>query len=188
MTAPNPAIVTQRAAQRLPRIPLLLLCAAYVLPGLFGRDPWKNADVGAFGAMLDLAHGRSAWLSPTIAGVPADAAPLPHWLGAGFIALLSPLADAAFAARHTGGHLHVCQGDRAYGSIWVFVVVTLHSDTARLGSPRRFAGRLYGRQQQGDKNANDGDDNQQLDERESCSMCLGAVDARTGLSHRSASP
>ncbi|HEV8314327.1 MAG TPA: hypothetical protein VGQ23_14790 [Burkholderiaceae bacterium] len=99
MTAPNPAIVTQRAAQRLPRIPLLLLCAAYVLPGLFGRDPWKNADVGAFGAMLDLAHGRSAWLSPTIAGVPADAAPLPHWLGAGFIALLSPLADAAFAAR-----------------------------------------------------------------------------------------
>src|SRR5207249_1422621 len=99
MTAPNPAIVTQRAAQRLPRIPLLLLCAAYVLPGLFGRDPWKNADIGAFGAMLDLAQGRSEWLSPTIAGVPADAAPLPHWLGAAFIALLSPLADAAFAAR-----------------------------------------------------------------------------------------
>jgi 4-amino-4-deoxy-L-arabinose transferase-like glycosyltransferase len=99
MTTPNPAIVTQRAAQRLPRVPLLLLCAAYVLPGLFGRDPWKNADVSAFGAMLDLAQGRADWLAPTIAGVPADAAPLPQWLGAAFIMLLSPVADAAFAAR-----------------------------------------------------------------------------------------
>jgi 4-amino-4-deoxy-L-arabinose transferase-like glycosyltransferase len=99
MTTPNPAIVTQRAAQRLPRIPLVLLCAAYLLPGLFGRDPWKNADVTAFGAMLDLAHGRASWMAPAIAGVPADAAPLPHWLGAAFITLLSPVADAAFAAR-----------------------------------------------------------------------------------------
>jgi 4-amino-4-deoxy-L-arabinose transferase-like glycosyltransferase len=98
-TTPTPAIVTQRAAQRLPRVPLFLLCAAYVLPGVFGRDPWKNADISAFGAMLDLAQGRASWLTPSIAGVPADAAPLPHWLGAAFISVLSPVADAAFAAR-----------------------------------------------------------------------------------------
>ena len=36
---PNPALVTAREAQRLPRLALLLLCAAYLLPGLFGRDP-----------------------------------------------------------------------------------------------------------------------------------------------------
>ena len=36
---PTPALVTQRAAQRLPRVALLLFCAAYLLPGLFGRDP-----------------------------------------------------------------------------------------------------------------------------------------------------
>ena len=35
---PNPALVTRDAAKRLPRFALLLFCAAYVLPGLFGRD------------------------------------------------------------------------------------------------------------------------------------------------------
>ena len=30
-----------------PRLALLLFCAAYVLPGLFGRDPWRNADLTA---------------------------------------------------------------------------------------------------------------------------------------------
>ena len=29
--------------QRLPRWALVLLCTAYVLPGVFGRDPWRNA-------------------------------------------------------------------------------------------------------------------------------------------------
>ena len=48
MTSPNPALVTQRAAQRLPRVALLLFCAAYVLPGLFGRDPWRGAELVAF--------------------------------------------------------------------------------------------------------------------------------------------
>jgi 4-amino-4-deoxy-L-arabinose transferase-like glycosyltransferase len=98
-TTPNPAIVSQSAAVRLPRLALLLLGAAYVLPGLFGRDPWKNADVRAFGAMLDLAQGKASWLVPSVAGVPVDAGPLPHWLGAAFIALLSPWLDPAFAAR-----------------------------------------------------------------------------------------
>ena len=30
----TPAVVTQRGARRLPRLPLLLLCAAYLVPGL----------------------------------------------------------------------------------------------------------------------------------------------------------
>ena len=51
--------------QRLPRLALLLFCAAYVLPGLFGRDPWRNADLTAFGYMARIAEGRSAWLAPT---------------------------------------------------------------------------------------------------------------------------
>jgi hypothetical protein len=52
---PTPALVTQRRAA-LPRLALLLLCAAYLLPGLFGRDPWRHADITAFGYMLG--HGR----------------------------------------------------------------------------------------------------------------------------------
>ena len=96
---PTPALVTRSAARRLPRAALLLFCAAYVLPGVFGRDPWRNADVAAFGVMVSLAEGRSAWLAPTLGGVPVEAAPLAHWLGAAFIALLSPAVEPALAAR-----------------------------------------------------------------------------------------
>ena len=64
VNTPTPALVTQRAARRMPRLALLLLCAAYVLPGVFARDPWRNADITAFGYMLSLAEGRSSWLAP----------------------------------------------------------------------------------------------------------------------------
>ena len=83
----------------MPRAALLLLCAAYVLPGVFGRDPWRNADSVAFGYMLSLAEGRSGWLSPSLGGLQANAALLPHWLGALFIRALSPWVDPALAAR-----------------------------------------------------------------------------------------
>ncbi len=73
--------------------------AAYLLPGVFGRDPWRNADLAAFGQMAAIAEGRSGWLTPTLGGVAGDAALLPHWWGAGFIALLAPLVDAPLAAR-----------------------------------------------------------------------------------------
>lgn len=99
MTQPTtPALVAQRAAARLPRGALLLLCAAYVLPGLFGRDPWRNADLIAFGYMTDLVNGGD-WLTPRIAGIPADGALLPYWIGALSIRLLSPWVDPALAAR-----------------------------------------------------------------------------------------
>ncbi len=97
--APSPALVTQRAVQRLPRLALLLFCAAYVLPGLFGRDPWRNADQTAFGYMLAIAEGRTGWLAPTIGGLTPENAVLPHWLGAASIWLLSPFVDAPLAAR-----------------------------------------------------------------------------------------
>lgn len=97
--APIPALVTREAARRLPRLALFLLCAAYVLPGVFGRDPWKNADLAAFGQMVAMAEGRSPWMAPTLGGVNFDAALLPHWIGAGFIALTSPWLDPALAAR-----------------------------------------------------------------------------------------
>ena len=99
MSAPIPALVTSDAARPLPRLALLLLCAAYVLPGVFGRDPWKNADLTAFGQMLAMAEGRTSWLTPALGGVPTDAAHLPHWIGAAFIALTSPWLDPELAVR-----------------------------------------------------------------------------------------
>jgi 4-amino-4-deoxy-L-arabinose transferase-like glycosyltransferase len=98
VTQPTPALVAQRAAERLPRLALLLFCAAYILPGLFGRDPWRSADLTAFGYMADLARGGD-WFAPKIAGVTGDGALLPYWMGAGAIHLLSPLLDPALAAR-----------------------------------------------------------------------------------------
>jgi 4-amino-4-deoxy-L-arabinose transferase-like glycosyltransferase len=95
----NPAVVTQRGARRLPRLPLLLLCAAYLIPGLVGRDPWRSADVAAFGAMAAMAEGRTPWLAPMLGGVPLEGALLPHWLGAVFIVLGQGWMDAALAAR-----------------------------------------------------------------------------------------
>jgi 4-amino-4-deoxy-L-arabinose transferase-like glycosyltransferase len=99
MNAPTPALVAASGARRLPRAGLLLLCAAYVIPGVFGRDPWRNADLTAFAQMLAMAEGRTSWWQPTLGGVMADTALLPHWLGAAFIWMLAPLLDPALAAR-----------------------------------------------------------------------------------------
>lgn len=96
---PNPALVTQREAQRLPRLGLLALCAVYLLPGLFGRDPWKSADVMAFGYMQSIAEGRSPWLAPTVGGLPPESALLPYWLGAAAIKVFGGLVGAPVAAR-----------------------------------------------------------------------------------------
>lgn len=86
MTDPSPAIVAEESVHhRLPRWALILVCLAYVLPGYLGRDPWKNADIAAFGSMLELqsAHTWSAWLHPSLMGIPAESVGLlPYWLGA----------------------------------------------------------------------------------------------------------
>ena len=99
MNQPTPAIVTQSAVRRLPRIALLLFCVAYVLPGFLGREPWKNADVSAFGVMLEMAAGHSGWWNPQVLGVAVEeTGPLPYWLGAAFIKLL-PFLTPEFAVR-----------------------------------------------------------------------------------------
>src|SRR5690349_9720993 len=71
---------------------------AYLRPGQFGREPWKNADIAAFGYMSSLAEGRSPWTAPALAGLPGDGALLPYWLGALSIKAL-PFVDPANAAR-----------------------------------------------------------------------------------------
>ncbi len=92
MNLPTPAIVAQSAVRRLPRLYLLLLCAAYVLPGFLARSPWKSQDIEALGYMLQMAYpgkGDSfSWLKPTLLGSPdTNLALLPYWLGALFIRL-----------------------------------------------------------------------------------------------------
>lgn len=99
MNQPTPAIVTQLAARRLPRLVLLLLTVAYVLPGLLGRQPWHGPELASFGVMLDMVRGSGDWLHPQILGQAADTkAWLPYWLGAAAIKLL-PFLSADLAVR-----------------------------------------------------------------------------------------
>lgn len=102
MNFPTPAIVAQSAVRRLPRVALLLLCAAYVLPGFWGRSLWKAQDIEAFGFMLQLAQPAASeaisWLKPTLLGsTDSNLALLPYWLGAAFIRLAPAGFEDLFA-------------------------------------------------------------------------------------------
>jgi hypothetical protein len=97
---PTPAIVTQAAVRRLPRIALLLFCLAYVVPGFVGRVPWKNADITGFGYMFELARGTASWFAPTLMGQPPEFdALLPYWLGAWAIRAAPAWIPVDLAAR-----------------------------------------------------------------------------------------
>ena len=85
---------------------LLLLGTVYVLAGFLGREPWKNADIAAFGYMVELAGrhgdapGATHWLAPSLLGIaPEVDALLPYWLGALALRALSPWLAPELAAR-----------------------------------------------------------------------------------------
>ena len=86
--------------RRLPRLALWLFCLAYVLPGFVGRDPWRNADLAAFGMMRELVQGNTSWWSITLLGRgPELPALLPYWLGAWAMQIAPAWVPADFAAR-----------------------------------------------------------------------------------------
>lgn len=100
MNQPSPAIVPQSAVRRLPRWALFLLCAAYILPGFVGRNPWRGADMAALGYMQELAGGHTPWMAPLLGGLaPETDGLLPYWLGAWAIQLTTPWAAPELAAR-----------------------------------------------------------------------------------------
>jgi hypothetical protein len=62
---------------------LLLLAISYVLAGFIGREPWRNADITAFGYMTGLLQAGADWFSPKLMDLnPEVDALLPYWLGA----------------------------------------------------------------------------------------------------------
>ncbi len=99
MNKPSPAIIAQSAVRRLPRLALLLFCLAYVLPGFFGRAPWKVEDIATFGVSQELASNPGNWLAPQLLGQANGFDALaPYWLGALAIKIL-PFLDPAVAVR-----------------------------------------------------------------------------------------
>lgn len=96
----KPVRLPAAATLALPRWALYALGLLYILPGLIGRDPWKD-DAGSFGIMWTMAHGGvQDWLLPNIAGLPApEEGPLAFWLGALFIKLFGWLVGDVLGAR-----------------------------------------------------------------------------------------
>lgn len=102
---------------------LVLLCATWILLGLFGHDPWKPDDAVSFGIAYDmLKHGE--WIVPQLAGTPVpERAPLLYVL-------------AAACARAFGGVLPLHEAARLAVAICLGLTLWLLSLAAR---------ELYGR-------------------------------------------
>ena len=96
----KPVRLPAAATLALPRWALFALGMLYILPGLIGRDPWKD-DAGSFGIMWTMARGGlHDWLYPNIAGLPApEEGPLAFWLGALCIKLFGWILGDVLAAR-----------------------------------------------------------------------------------------
>jgi hypothetical protein len=96
----KPVRLPAAATLALPRWALYALGLLYILPGLIGRDPWKE-DAASFGIMWTMAHGGiQDWLLPNIAGLPSpEEGPLAFWLGALCIKLFGWLLGDVLAAR-----------------------------------------------------------------------------------------
>lgn len=100
-TQSTPARLTANASAKLPRLVLLVLAIAYVLAGLYGRDPWKTDDVLSLAAMLSVLQSQGTdWLIPHLGDLKlTQDGPLSIWVGAILIHVFSPLLGEIAASR-----------------------------------------------------------------------------------------
>ena len=74
---------------------LFLLCAAWLLTGLIGHDPWKPDEAYGFGLIYHIIQNHD-WIVPTLAGEPyLDKPPLYYWTAALFAKALRTRPAAA---------------------------------------------------------------------------------------------
>src|SRR5690606_32591593 len=67
ITRSTPARLTSSATAKLPRLVLLGLSLAYILAGLFMRDPWKTDDAVGLATMITaIREGGTTWLLPQV--------------------------------------------------------------------------------------------------------------------------
>ncbi len=159
--------LTPRIAYDGTRTPLktvlfVLVCLAWLLPGLVGHDPWKVDEAVAFGAVAEMVRSGD-WIQFRIAGEPlVDKAPLFLWTAALLAKALGgliPLHDAARLASGlyvalTLGFLSVASlelmGERAVRmSVLLFIgclglLIRAHEMTTDLAGLAGVAMALYG--------------------------------------------
>ena len=97
----RPVRLSAATVAAIPRWSLLLLGLFYLLPGLIGRDVWKQDDAIVFFTSLSMVHGSWLdWLQMQITGMAFyDEGPLSFWLTALIIKIFSPLFGDLFSAR-----------------------------------------------------------------------------------------
>jgi 4-amino-4-deoxy-L-arabinose transferase-like glycosyltransferase len=82
---------------------LIVLCLAWLIPGLVGHDPWKSDDAATFGVVYHILLSGD-WLVPHLAGAVAlEHPPLYPWVAALLAHALSPLLALHDAARLASG-------------------------------------------------------------------------------------
>ena len=79
------------------------LCAAWIIPGLIGHDPWKPDEAYTFGLVFHVLQG-GGWIVPTLAGEPfVDKPPLFVLTAALFAKVFEPLLPLHDGARLAAG-------------------------------------------------------------------------------------
>jgi len=97
----TPARLTSVATAKLPRLILLGLSLAYIVAGLFMRDPWKTDDAVGLATMITaIREGGLTWLLPQVGHLAhAEEGPLITWVGAISIWLFGPFIGDITAGR-----------------------------------------------------------------------------------------
>ena len=81
----------------------LVVCLAWLLPGLVGHDPWKTDEAVVFGAVVEMLRSGD-WIQFRLAGEPfPERAPLFLWTAAAFAKALGGLLPLHDAARLASG-------------------------------------------------------------------------------------
>jgi 4-amino-4-deoxy-L-arabinose transferase-like glycosyltransferase len=106
----------------------IIICFAWLIPGLIGHDPWKPDEAMAMGVVHAMLNG-GGWLVPEIAGViHSEYPPLYYWLAA-----ISAKAFAWLLPAHDGARL-------ASGFLMLVTFVYLYKSANKLFDQR--AGRI----------------------------------------------
>ena len=99
----TPKIAYDGSRTPLKTVLFLVVCLAWLLPGLVGHDPWKVDEAVVFGTVAEILRSGD-WLAFRIAGEPyLDKAPLFIWTAAAFSKALGGILAPHDAARLASG-------------------------------------------------------------------------------------
>ena len=125
---PSPVVASEASARKLPRMALLALLIAFIIPGLLSRDFWSSYELTGFAIVQGMLQSDAAgWLLPKLgeADYVTDG-PLSFWISAIFAKLFGFLFSEASASR-----LSVLCASHFKHLVWHMVLSTPRRSSAR---------------------------------------------------------